>query len=137
MRHTMKVLTIQEPYATFIMQGLKKIETRSWKTNYRGEIYIHAGKSKQFLKTIDNEQVLSLVKQNNMNYGKIICKTELVDCIYMTEEFIEYIKINYPEEYKLGIYKVGRYAWILKNTKKLNTKIPAKGKLNIWTYNKK
>ena len=131
----MKVLTIQEPYATFIMQGLKKIETRSWKTNYRGEIYIHAGKSKQFLKTIDNEQILSLVKQNNMNYGKIICKAELVDCIYMTAEFIKHLKTNYPKEYKLGIYEVGRYAWILQNIQQLNIKITAKGKLNIWTYN--
>lgn len=37
----MKVLTIKEPYATFIMNNLKQIETRSWKTNYRGEIYIY------------------------------------------------------------------------------------------------
>ena len=44
----MKVLTIREPYATFIMLGIKKIETRSWQTKYRGEIYIHAAKSKDF-----------------------------------------------------------------------------------------
>lgn len=42
----MKVLSIKEPFATLIANGLKKIETRSWKTNYRGEIFIHAsGKS--------------------------------------------------------------------------------------------
>ena len=34
----------------------------------------------------------SLVKQHNMNYGKIICKAELVDCIYMTDEFINKLK---------------------------------------------
>ena len=131
----MKVLTIQEPYATFIMQGLKAVETRSWKTNYRGEIYIHAGKSKQFLKSINNQQILSLIQNTNMNYGKIICKAELVDCIYMTEEFIKHIKSNYPKEYELGLYQVGRYAWILKNVHELENKIQAKGKLNIWNYN--
>ena len=34
----MKVLSIKEPYATLLMKKIKHIETRSWKTNYRGEI---------------------------------------------------------------------------------------------------
>ena len=42
----MKVLTIKEPFATLIMNEIKHIETRSWKTNYRGEIYIQASISK-------------------------------------------------------------------------------------------
>lgn len=131
----MKVLTIKEPYATFIMQGLKKIETRSWNTKYRGEIYIHAGKSKDFIKKIKNPSVLNLLENSELNYGNIICKAELIDCIYMTKEFINKIKNENNNEYILGQYKVGRYAWILKNVQKLDKKIPAKGKLNIWTYN--
>ena len=39
----MKVLSIKEPFATLIKNKIKCIETRSWKTNYRGELYIHAG----------------------------------------------------------------------------------------------
>ena len=39
----MRVLTIKEPFATLISLGIKTTETRSWRTNYRGEIYIHAG----------------------------------------------------------------------------------------------
>lgn len=38
----MKVISLKEPFATLIMNGDKKIETRSWKTNYRGELFIHA-----------------------------------------------------------------------------------------------
>ena len=38
----MKVLSIKEPFASLIKSKIKFIETRSWKTNYRGEIYIHA-----------------------------------------------------------------------------------------------
>ena len=30
----MKVLTIKQPWATLIIQGDKKYEFRSWKTNY-------------------------------------------------------------------------------------------------------
>ena len=67
-----------------------------------------------------------------MNFGYIICVCDLVDCIYMTEEFIENIKKN-EKEYNCGLYEVGRYAWVLKNVRKIN-KISAKGKLNIWNY---
>ena len=42
----MKVLSIKEPFATLIKEGKKKIETRSWKTSYRGELYIHASSTK-------------------------------------------------------------------------------------------
>lgn len=37
---SMKVLSLTEPYATLIKEGKKKVETRSWKTSYRGELYI-------------------------------------------------------------------------------------------------
>ena len=42
--HIMKVLTIKQPWATLIMQGDKRFEFRSWKTTYRGDLLIHAGK---------------------------------------------------------------------------------------------
>ncbi len=42
----MKILSLTEPYATLIKDGKKKIETRSRKTSYRGELYIHASLTK-------------------------------------------------------------------------------------------
>ena len=42
----MKVLSLIEPWATLIKEGKKVIETRSWKTYYRGELYIHASSKK-------------------------------------------------------------------------------------------
>ena len=41
----MKCLTIKQPWASLIIDGYKKYEFRSWKTNYRGKIFIHAGKN--------------------------------------------------------------------------------------------
>ena len=40
----MKAITVLQPWATLLVTGKKHIETRSWKTNYRGEILIHTGK---------------------------------------------------------------------------------------------
>lgn len=42
----MKVLTIKGPFAILIKTKVKYIETRGWKINYRGEIYIHSGLAK-------------------------------------------------------------------------------------------
>ena len=40
----MKAITVIQPWASLLAEGAKLYETRSWKTNYRGEILIHAGK---------------------------------------------------------------------------------------------
>ena len=37
----MKVLTLKQPWATLVAEGIKKYEFRSWKTHYRGKILIH------------------------------------------------------------------------------------------------
>ena len=128
----MKVLSVKEPFATLITNGIKKIETRSWKTNYRGELFIHSSGKNIAKEFLINDFVINLIKNMDMNYGNIICKCNLVDCIYMDDEFIENIKKN-QIEYNCGEYKVGRYAWIIDDIKTIYP-IPTKGKLNIWNY---
>jgi len=41
----MRAITIHQPYASLIACGAKRLETRSWRTNYRGRIAIHAAAS--------------------------------------------------------------------------------------------
>ncbi|MBE6148961.1 MAG: ASCH domain-containing protein [Firmicutes bacterium] len=124
----MKVVSIKEPFASLIKDGKKKIETRSWKTNYRGEIYIHASCTKQKL----DERIMKLNELVESNPGYILCKANLKDCIYMDEDFINEIKEQ--EEYLYGHYEIGRYAWILDDIEVIKP-IYAKGKLGIWNYN--
>lgn len=126
----MKVISIKEPFATLIKDGVKLYETRSWKTNYRGEIYIHAS-----LSLSKSERVESANKnlKSEIKPGFILCKCELVDCIPMTNEFIKYINKE-TSEYEYGLYSEGRYAWKLKVLEVLDEPIPAKGKLGLWNY---
>lgn len=126
----MKVLSIKEPWASLIMNGTKKIETRSWKTKYRGEIYIHASLSKA---KITKPEVYELIKDMNFKCGYIICKCNLVDCIYMTDEYVNDMKTNHFEEYICGHYEVGRYACVVEDVKVIEP-IEAKGKLGLWNY---
>lgn len=128
----MKVISIKEPFATLIRNGDKKIETRSWKTNYRGELFIHASGKNIAKEFLINDYVVSLIDGLNMNYGNIICRGNLVDCVYMDEKFLNSIKED-EKEFKLGLYELGRYAWIFENVEPIYP-IPAKGQLNIWNY---
>ena len=130
----MKVLSLTEPYATLIKNGIKTIETRSWKTSYRGKLYIHASSTKMPKRYKENYELISLVDLDNLNYGNIICSCDLVDCVEMTDEFINDIKKNRKNEYITGIYSNGRYAWIFKNIKILDNPIKAKGHLGIWNF---
>ena len=41
----MKALSIRQPWANLIASGQKTIETRKWKTNYRGDLLIVASKT--------------------------------------------------------------------------------------------
>lgn len=130
----MKVLSLTEPFATLILNGKKCIETRSWKTSYRGELYIHASMTKMKKQDINDSELMDLIKDTNLNYGYIICKCNLVDCIYMTNDYAEQIKNTNYQEYICGEYNEGRYAWILENITPLEIPIKAKGQLSIWNY---
>ena len=126
----MKVLTIREPFATLIKDKVKIYETRSWKTNYRGEIYIHAAKAKS---KASNASIASTYLKSRENPEHIICKCLLKNCIYMDENFIKEVKKN-KEEYNSGHYEIGRYAWQLEVIEVLKEPIYAKGQLGIWNF---
>ena len=124
----MKVLTIKQPWASLIVNGYKKYEFRSWKTNYRGKILIHAGMS------IENDMALK-VKKYNLEYvkGAIIGEAEIVDCILVDEQFnnqlIQIDKVVYGKN-----NHITTYAWKLENIKKYDNPIYIKGKLGLWNY---
>lgn len=130
----MKVLSLTEPYATLIKEKKKLIETRSWKTNYRGKLYIHASSTPIPKEWKENRELMNLVDSIPLNYGKIICRCNLVDCVYMTQEYIDKIKKENYQEFVCGVYEVGRYAWILENIEILEEPIVTKGHLGVWNY---
>jgi hypothetical protein len=39
----MKTLSIRQPWAFLVVTGRKRVENRSWRSNYRGPLLIHAG----------------------------------------------------------------------------------------------
>ena len=72
----MKAITIKQPWATLIAEGYKEYEFRTWRTKYRGDILIHAGKG------ID-KKAMERFKHLNLEYptGQIIAKARITDCV--------------------------------------------------------
>ena len=124
----MKVLTIKQPWASLIIEGYKKFEFRSWKTKYRGELLIHAGKS------VDKEAYERLKGYlKDMPLGKIVGKVELTDCIKTTPEFFEERLKENKDIYTKSIFKED-YAWQVELKEKFDKPIEVKGKLGLWNY---
>ena len=123
-----KALTIREPWATLIINGYKKYEFRSWKTNYRGRILIHAGlgKDKEYINRFDSYNI-------HINNGYIIGEAIITDCILVDDSFIKSLKEIDPIVYGKSNY-IEKYAWKLENIKKYDNPIPIKGKLGLWNY---
>ena len=123
----MKVLTVKQPWASLIVSGYKQYEFRTWKTNYRGKILIHAGLS------IEKDMIN---KFDNLDYekGAIIGEAEIVDCILVDENFDNELRRLNDKVYTNN--HVGQYAWKLENIKKYNKPIYTKGKLGLWNYEK-
>ncbi len=126
----MKVLTIKQPYATLIAEEIKEYEFRTWKTKYRGEFLIHAGKGK-------NLEYIEKFKHLNLEYpaGFIIAKVCLEDCIPVDNEFRKIFEQKNPVLYSHVINDKSwkGYAFKLTNVEKVNN-IPAQGKLSFWNF---
>ncbi len=158
----MKAISIKQPYAQLIVEGIKDIENRTFKTHYRGKIYIHSsGKWHDRLKTnslFTKEQWLDLVnkssqRQNNLyryieqnvatmklETSAIIGEVEIIDCV-----------VNHPSIWaekspktlidSSGAYFISKetaiYNWVLANPVLYDKPIlNVKGKLSFWDIDK-
>lgn len=140
-----KAITIIQPWAGLAATGKKRCETRSWKTNYRGEILIHAGKSdplgiigKTYLYTTWKPLRSAIDelrdKENGVIFGAIIGKASLMNCVRIDEAIAALIREQHPDEYAFGDFTPGRYAWVLEDPVLFDEPIPASGKQGLWNW---
>ncbi len=80
----MKALSIRQPWAWLIVNGYKDIENRTWATNFRGSVLIHAGK------TPDDVSLLEIIYYYGLDldpaevvvqYGGIVGQAEITACV--------------------------------------------------------
>lgn len=127
----MKTLSVKNPWAWLICSGYKDVENRTWKTNYRGKILIHAslkwdchkGELCSILNVLEWDAIPIPNRMELSNHltpsGAIIGEAEIIDIINNSKSI-------WAAE--------GQYHWILKNQKLYDKPIPAKGSLGLWEF---
>lgn len=137
----MRALSLWEPWASLMRFDEKRFETRSWHTNYRGPIAIHASKNREELELALEEPFRSVLishgvqKIGDLTFGAFVAVADLRVCVptgrsvYLPE--IE--KHRAEHEYSFGNYEPGRFAWHCTNLRPLREPLPARGMQGLWT----
>jgi hypothetical protein len=149
----MKAISLWQPWASLIATGAKKMETRSWATNYRGPLAIHAAKTwnselsgmlsyrriQGGLAPLVGQQLDVTgkswpgVKDEHLPRGCVIATCRLVDCIPAEKLTLEQVEV----EKHYGDFSAGRFAWILDDVQVLPEPILAKGMQGLWNWTEK
>lgn len=127
-----RCLSLWQPWASLMACGAKIIETRSWNTKVRGEIFIHAGATrtpiKEMLQAPDwwialVEETLEVCADKwltDLPYGALIAKGNLIASMP-----IESAQIAYPGQVPFGNFAGGRFGHLYE---KLETIEPVRWK---------
>src|SRR4051794_36148441 len=116
----MKCLSIRQPWAFFVCVGVKSIENRSWNTQYRGEVAIHAGSN---AKAVDDFMELEIpdatVVGSWFSFGAIIGIADLYDARPISESI------------RSDPWAEGPFCLMLRNQRLFRIPIPHKGRVNL------
>ncbi len=128
----MKTLSIKQPWAWLICAGYKDVENRKWWTNFRGRIYVHAGKGRDkaaieelVTGTVphlheDAEAYIFHMELNNLwDLGAIIGEVDIIDCVTESK----------------SPWFVGKYGFVLANPVLYDKPIPYRGQLGFFEVN--
>lgn len=122
MKKELRALSVTQPWAECIISQGKNVENRSWNTNRRGYIAIHASSTckKEKFQSCENDYGLEF-DINEVDYGKIIGFAKIVDVI--TEEDVTSQTEGWFE---------GEYGFVLADIIKLKEPVEVKGTLSFW-----
>lgn len=128
----MKALTICQPYAELIACGEKRVENREWPTRYRGPLYIHAGKSREWLCDASDADLLVRFGRA-VEFGAIVAKAQLVACLHIDD--ID--RGKYDKDFpwlRDHDHVSGTWCWILDEVKRLPEPVVWRGAQGLWDY---
>ena len=83
----MKAISIRQPWSWLIVNGIKDIENRKWRTDYRGPLLIHASKlwdqeGYEFIQSRGGEWKTDFLQEKeDFERGYLIGMVEMIDCV--------------------------------------------------------
>lgn len=124
----MKALSLTQPWATLVVTGRKRVETRSWPTSIRERIAIHASKA---MPAYAREAAIEFgLDPDALPRGAIVGQVSLAGC-EPTNEARPHVS---EEELWFGDFADGRFAWYLVSPTVELRPIPARGALGFWDW---
>jgi hypothetical protein len=132
----MKAITICQPYAHLIcVTREKRVENRTWPTRYRGPLLIHAGKSRDWLTVLPDEELppeyrgIDLeykIPVADMAFGAVIGAATLADCVHIDTIQSKAVADRFPwlQDHK---HAEGPWCWVLTNRVLFSQPAPWKG----------
>lgn len=130
----MRAISLWQPWATFLVMGLKKTETRHWSTKFRGPLLIHASQTNAGMRNKSLFAMAEKLCENSAHkvpvkfmFGGYVGIVNVVDC-----KRIEDIKPD-SLDWLLGNWGENRFGWICENPVAFKNIVPAKGKQGFWT----
>lgn len=125
----MRALTLTQPWASLVALGLKRVETRSWSTNYRGTLAIHAAKGMPpYAREFASEERAIGRLPAVIPRGAIVAVARLTGVVPTDDAALEVSAL----ERRFGDYGPGRYAWFIDDVRILGAPVPCRGALGLW-----
>lgn len=135
-----RALSLTQPFASLVVAGAKRVETRSWPTRHRGALAIHASKAfPRWAMELCAEPpfVAELLcagfgSAAELPRGMIVGSVYVADCVPSTG--MECDRLSDIER-AFGDYTPGRFGWLLDDPVTYDPPVPCKGALGIWKFN--
>ena len=133
----MRALSVLNPWADLIVSQAKTIENRTWRTNYRGPLAIHAGKSRRLYagsgygrpagigavaEVFLERYGCRLPLPDEVAFGAIVGVVELLDCVPLAD---------LPPDLAGSRFAEGPWCWILGSARRIEP-IPCLGQQQLW-----
>lgn len=112
-------LSIRQPYAWLIVRGIKPVENRTWRTNFRGRVLIHAGVTypkRDYADDLDQYADQDYPRTREEMVGGIVGEAVIVDCVRAHS----------------SPFFLGPYGFVLEQAKAFQKLIPLGGKLGFF-----
>ncbi len=120
----MKALSIRQPWAELILRGRKTIELRTWKTNHRGRIAIHASQ------TVREEACLAYgLDPARVVRGALVGTVELVDVLALDDSMWETLRDQHLSQRD---FPGPMFGWRLEHPQRLPQPISIRGRMSLF-----
>ncbi len=133
----MKALSLHQPWATLVVLGVKRLETRRWRTEHRGPLVIHAARTfppagQQLCRQEPFRSLLAeagFAREDDLPRGALLGIVQVRDCLRTEEMDLDALS---DTDRAVGDFSPGRWAWLLEQPERFVRPIPCPGKLGLF-----